>query len=503
MESSISKQTFDERHRNCVNEECNSNLAPESPAKCFRLTNERWKLVQAQFLTFILLLLFICASLYGILEEDILPGSELFALLLLALSAYISGVVANYVHLPPLIGMLIAGFLFRNLHVSAHLYENISIRWATTLRSTAFVIILLKAGLGLDADKLKKLSLTVFQLALTPCIVETAAAAVASHFFLGLPWVWSIMLGFVISAVSPAVIVPGLLNLQNKCFGTAKGIPTLVIAAASLDDIICITGFSVMLSVSFSEGNLLITILKGVLEPVGGLLLGVIFGRIFWHLPNSASVPSNLVYYRVLLLCFGGFASMFVSKRYDVAGVGPMACLVLAFVAAFGWKRDQLTFDRIEKVTGVLWTGLQPFLFSLIGSEVSIADLQFNLGNTILSLAIALGFRIVVATFVTFGSDLNIKEKIFIAFAWIPKATVQAAVGPQALDYVLSNSKGQEMEKYAQMVLTAAVVSIIMTAPVGAFLISVLGPILLSNDRNPDKQRSENMRLQTVDSDVL
>ncbi|CAL1260985.1 unnamed protein product [Larinioides sclopetarius] len=348
--------------------------------------------------------------------------------------------------------MLIVGFLFRNLPFIPY-YQDISIIWATALRAAAFVVILLKAGLGLDAEKLKSLRRIVFQLAFSPCIVETIVLGVSSHFLLNLPWAWAIMLGFVISAVSPAVVVPGLLSLQERSFGIRKGIPTLVIAAASVDDILAITGFTIMLSISLSAGDSLwVTILKGFLEPIGGLLYGVLFGSLFWLIPDSTS--SSV-----------GFAGMFLSKRLGVAGLGPMACLVLAFVASLGWKKDPQHLEQIERIIGVMWIILQPFLFSLIGAEVSVQNLQSNLGSTVLALLIGFTFRIITAAFASYGGGFNLKERLFIAVAWFPKATVQ--------------------------ILTGAVLSIIMTAPIGAALIALLGPLLLSQDKPEQEDATE------------
>ncbi|XP_054711344.1 sodium/hydrogen exchanger 9B2-like, partial [Uloborus diversus] len=422
---------------------------------------------------------------YSILKKEALPGSEIFALIILAISAHVGGKIIRIIKLPSLLGMLIIGFLFRNLPFIPF-YQDISVRWASTLRGSALVIILLKAGLGLDAKKLKQLKMVVFQLSFAPCIVETVATGVSSHYLLALPWPWAIMLGFVVSAVSPAVVVPSLLSLQERKLGTNKGIPTLVIAAASVDDIIAITGFTCMLSISVSEGSLVWTLLKGPLEPLLGLVYGVLLGVFFWFIPDNTSPKSTLVYYHTLMLLFGGLTGMFLSKALQISGAGPLACLTLAFVASLVWKKDSEQFEMIEKVISVLWALIQPFLFSLIGAEVTISSLQTNLGDSIFTLLIGLAFRIATATFVTFGGDLNIKEKIFVAFAWLPKATVQAAVGPQALDYVLVNKKGPEMEDLAKRVLTVAVLSIILTAPIGAALIAVLGPLLLKKENEAE-----------------
>ena len=116
------------------------------------------------------------------------------------------------------------------------------------------VVILIKAGLGLDAAALKRLSFVVVRLAFMPCLVETATDAVVAHFIMGFPWLWGILLGFVLAAVSPAVVVPSLLSLQERGYGEDKGISTLVIAASSIDDIAAISGFGVVLGIIFSQG---------------------------------------------------------------------------------------------------------------------------------------------------------------------------------------------------------------------------------------------------------
>lgn len=427
------------------------------------------------------IILFILCILYSILEQEILPGSEIFALSLLYVLACIAGKIIGFVHLPPLLGMLIAGFLYRNF-LFPHFYDDLSVRWMSTLRGAALVVILLKAGLGLDAEKLKKLKAVVLQLAFIPCIIETISVAVTSHFFIQLPWTWAMLLGFVLAAVSPAVVVPSLLNLQEKHYGTKKGIPTLVIAAASVDDIIAITGFTIMLSITLSEGSWIWSLAKGFLEPLAGFIFGVTCGGILWYIPSDNIAKFSLCCYRASLLCCGGLAVMFMSKKLDVAGAGPFGCLVLGFVASTRWKLDLESFPTIEGSISFLWKALQPFLFGLIGCEVTVSGLEKSIESSLAVLSISLSLRIVIALLVTFGGGFNLRERVFIAFAWLPKATVQAAVGPQALDYVLTNNKGPEMEDYAKKVLAIAVLSILLTAPIGAIFIALLGPVLLTND---------------------
>ncbi|KFM57977.1 Mitochondrial sodium/hydrogen exchanger 9B2, partial [Stegodyphus mimosarum] len=175
------------------------------------------------------------------------------------------------------------------------------------------------------------------------------------------------MLGFIISAVSPAVMLPILLNLMKKNLGTSKGIPTLIIAASSMDDILAIAGFTVTLSVAFSEGNIIWTAIKAPLEPLVGVVFGSVFGVIFWHLPSKDRSKSSLIYYNILLLCFAGLSAMFASKRAGIPGSGALGCISLALAASLRWRKDVDQFHVISAVVDVLWEIIQPFLFALIG----------------------------------------------------------------------------------------------------------------------------------------
>merc|ERR550519_108753 len=151
----------------------------------------------------------------------------------------------------------------------------------------------------------------VFRLAFCPCLTEATVVAIASNLFLGLPWEWGFMLGFVLAAVSPAVVVPCLLNMQERGFGVAKGIPTLVIAAASVDDVLAISCFTILLGITFnSSGNLALAILQGPLEALAGIAFGLAWGGLAVYLP-PAPQPSTVL--RVLVLGGGSLLALFGS----------------------------------------------------------------------------------------------------------------------------------------------------------------------------------------------
>ena len=211
---------------------------------------------------------------------------EVATLTLLFITAILGGKVASRFRMPPLLGMLIAGFTLSN--VPGDLLAALPDNWVVVLRLLALTVILLRAGLGIDLVALQRLRTAFFSLAFLPNLTEAVTVAAVSSFLFDLPLLWGLLLGFVISAVSPAVVVPSLLDLQQKGYGVAKGIPTMVLAAASFDDVISITGFGVCLSLLFggqAGGDLTENILRAPIEIGIGLGVGSFVG-LTWPLAS-------------------------------------------------------------------------------------------------------------------------------------------------------------------------------------------------------------------------
>jgi NhaP-type Na+/H+ or K+/H+ antiporter len=413
------------------------------------------------------------------------PHGSLFALALLYVVAVIGGQISAKLGLPRLLGMLIAGFILSNTFTTINLNRNLS----SILRSFSLVIILLRAGLGLDPQVIKKRSAVIVRVAFIPLLVEGAIVTVTSHFLLGFPWTWALLLGFVLGAVTPAVVVPLMLSLQEKQLGVDKGIPTLLIAASSIDDVMSITGFGIMLSVVFDTGGSSLgwIIAKGPVEVIIGLLYGIAVGGLLWYLPISTSPPptnittkQNLM--RLALLILVGTFAIYGGKSVNINGAGAYACLTVAFVSALRWRNYQLD-EPIEEALKIIWSICQPFLFSLIGAEVKLESLGGNvIWLSILSLVVGLVIRIATAAAVVWGAKLNLKERLFVALGRLPKATVQAAIGPIALDIARQKADNSQEIHLATLVLTIAVLSVIITAPIGAIAIAVAGPRLLNRN---------------------
>ena len=452
--------------------------------------------------------------------------TTLYSLTFLLIVSHCFGWIASKVKMPPLLGMLISGFCLKNIPGINQVFL-LDPLWSSRLRTLALVVILLRAGIGLDPAALKRLSFTVVRLAFAPCLVETLVIVLVTHFFLDLPVVWGFVLGFVLAAVSPAVVVPSMIWCQEERLGLVKGIPTLVIAAASIDDVLAITGFSVALGIAFDSGaNLAFTIIRGPLEVIIGVGYGFVVGVVAWFVPHqdgSDLFSSSFAASRFLLLFLLGVFAAFVFENLEFPGAGALGALTAAFVANLNWRRNGWTDDDknpVNLILSFIWQKLaQPLLFGLIGAEIRVAELEANtVGIGIACLAISLAFRMVASVVAVLGSGLNNKEMLFIPLAWLPKATVQAAIGATAYDLAkeklganadcgrpvvesLMNSTaslnatsspalgGASLEclnlERGLQVLTLAVLAILITAPIGAVLIALSAPKLL--ERAPSK----------------
>ncbi|XP_064414909.1 sodium/hydrogen exchanger 9B2 isoform X2 [Latimeria chalumnae] len=453
--------------------------------------------VLANVITKVFMLLLVFGVVWSITGSECLPGGNLFGILALMFFAVLGGKLMGLIKiptlppLPPLLGMLLAGFLLRNIPVVNDAIQ-IDHKWSASLRNIALAIILTRAGLGLDQKALRKLKAVCLRLAMGPCITEACSVAVVAHFLMGMPWIWGFILGFVLGAVSPAVVVPSMLILQKQGYGVEQGVPTLLMAAGSFDDILAITGFNTCLGMAFSSGATWYNILRGALEVFVGIAAGLMLGFFIRYFPSKDQ--KQVVLKRAYLILALSVFSVFASSVLGFPGSGGLCTLVMAFIAGVGWADDK---GAVEDIVGIAWDIFQPLLFSLIGAEISVTVLKpETVGLGVATLMIALLIRIVVTFFMVTFAGFSFKEKIFISLAWIPKATVQAAIGSVALD--TARTRGDTvLEKYGMDILTVAFLGILITAPIGALIIGLAGPRLLqkpnkeTQDDNAERGREE------------
>uniref|UniRef100_A0A670YSA3 Cation/H+ exchanger transmembrane domain-containing protein n=1 Tax=Pseudonaja textilis TaxID=8673 RepID=A0A670YSA3_PSETE len=413
----------------------------------------------------------IWAVIWSITTHESLPGGSLFGFLFLYLFAVIGGKIMGLIKfpglppLPPLLGMLLVGFLLRNIPVITDIVL-INVKWGATLRSIALAIILARAGLGLDPKALKKLKGVCFRLSLGPCLIEACTAAVISHFLMHLPWQWGFMLGFVLGAVSPAVVVPSMLVLQAGGYGVDKGVPTLLMAAGSFDDILAITGFNTCLGIAFASGSTLQNVFRGVLEVAVGIATGGLLGLFIRYFPSKDQ--THLVWKRAFFIIGLSMFAIFSSMYFNFPGSGGLCTIVLAFLAGLSWSEEKKEVEKIIKVA------FMPIVFGGIRLCIAI-------------LAVGLIARVTATFILVCFAGFELKERIFIALAWIPKATVQAAIGSVALD-TAREQKDKQLEKYGMDVLTIAFLAILITAPIGALIIGLAGPKLLHKTSDTNRE---------------
>ncbi|XP_062305743.1 sodium/hydrogen exchanger 9B2-like isoform X1 [Osmerus eperlanus] len=431
----------------------------------------------AQVITKACLLALLFGVVWSITQRECLPGGKLFGIVILFLCAVCGGNLVGMIKLPtlppfpPLLGMLLAGLLLRNVpYITDAVY--IDQTWSAALRNISRAIMLTRVGLGQDPTALRRLKAVCLRVAVGPCTVEACTVAVVSHFLMGLPWVWGFILGFVLSAVSQVVVIPSMLLLQKDGYGVEKGIPTLLMTAGRLDAVLAITGFTTCLAMASSKDSTWMN--KGLLDVVGGMGVGLLLGIFICFFPSKDQ--EDLVLRRCVMLLGLSLCAVFGSRVVGFPGAGSVCTLVMAFLAALGWGGDKAP---VAAMVGRAWDIFQPLLFGLIGAEITVSTLDPNtVGLGMACLCTGLLVRLLATFLLVHFGGFTLKEKIFISVAWIPKDTVQAALGSAALDMALV--EGDEvLVKLGLDVLTVAVLAILTTAPVGALGIGLAGPRLL------------------------
>ncbi|XP_003426703.2 sodium/hydrogen exchanger 9B2 [Nasonia vitripennis] len=448
----------------------------------------------ARVLCLLLLGLLLWGVVYSIIGEDAAPGGPLFGLACLSIAAHFAGWLVTLANMPALIGMLLTGIILQNTGLVS--IEGSYARVVADLRKIALVIILTRAGLDLDPEAMKSMKITVPKVGLLPWLVEALVVSVGTHYLMGLPWIWGFLLGSIIAAVSPAVVVPCLFRLRSKGYGVAKGIPTLIIAVAGIDDAASVAIYGIIHSVMFSNDALWYQILQGPIAIVGGIGFGVIWGALSRYVPEKGD--PFMVPMRVLMLLGGGLLAVFGSELINLGGAGPLAVVAAAFVSCYLWQKDGWEPDDNPVATSfeIFWMIFEPILFGVTGTQIKLGELN---GNTVYigigCLLAGIVIRILVTVLVGIGSRLNLKEKIFIALACMAKATVQAALGPATLDKLDPNDT--EQRGHGEIVLMLCVLSILLTAPTGAIVIMLSGPKLLTKTRAPVAPTGHNSSWRT------
>ncbi len=381
--------------------------------------------------------------------------------------------------MPGLLGMLFVGVLFGPYVLN--LMEPGFLAASRDLRVIALIIILLRAGLELSRDVLNRVGKQALLMSFVPGLLEGGTIALLGPSFLPLTHLESAMLGFIVAAVSPAVVVPMMIGFIERKMGAKKGIPTMILAAASLDDVIAIVIFSVFLGIYTGSSESAFLKFAGIpISIVAGIAVGLLVGWILLRLFERFNPRATK---RTLILI--GVSILLVRAQSALEGIGvPFAALLAVMAAGFIMleKREKMAHEISSKL-GKLWVFASIMLFTLVGAQVDVS-LAWRTGLAGLGLiACGLLARSAGVLLSLIGSPLTKRERGFAVVAYWPKATVQAAMG--AVPLMAMRASGMEPSP-GNIILAVAVMSIIFTAPLGAFAIKLVGERVLNVESNTE-----------------
>ena len=398
----------------------------------------------------------------------------LFSVGLILLLGFSIGKLFNKIKLPSLIGMIIVGILIGpsvlNL-IDPGMYQPVlgGKTLSAILRQIALVVIITRAGLSLNISDLKKLGHSALLMCFVPATFEIIGVTIFGPMIFGISYFEAMLLGSVLGAVSPAIIVPRMIKLQEEGY---KSVANLVLTGASCDDVFVIILFYSFLGLvenNVFEMNMLYEL---PLSIILGILLGVIVGLGVRYLFNVIRIKGTVKFLLVLSLSFIMLGIEDLLKPYVAVSslLGVMAMGILL-------NKDLETQGELKTSYNGMWTFFEVILFVLVGSELNIEYALNSFGPGLLLLLGSLTFRSLGVLVCLIGTKFNWKERGFIIMAYLPKATVQASIGGIALSMNLP---------CGALVLTIAVLSIVITAPVGAFLIDLTYKRLLKTDEEKE-----------------
>ena len=383
----------------------------------------------------------------------------LTSLSLIFLVGLAMGAICRKLKLPRIIGMLVTGIVL-GPYVLDWLDPSI-LSISADLRKMALIIILLKAGLSLDLQDLKKAGRSAVLLSFVPASCELLGYVLLAPAILGITRVEAAVMGAVLAAVSPAVVVPRMVSLMEKKYGTDKAIPQMILAGASCDDIFVIVLFTTFLGMAQGGSADMMDFVNIPVSIVLGILLGAVVGYGLYLFFETAYARKHCVRNSMKVIIVLGFSFLLIAiegwleRKIAVSGllaVVSMACVIKLKSTAFVSK-------RLSEKFGKLWLAAEVMLFVLVGAAVDIRyTLKAGVAAIIMILA-ALVFRSIGVLLCVAGTKLTWKERLFCVIAYLPKATVQAAIGSVPLAAGLS---------CGNVVLSVAVMAIVITAPLGA-----------------------------------
>ncbi len=370
--------------------------------------------------------------------------------------------------LPGLLGMLLTGIILGPY--AFDLLDSSILSISADLRELALIIILTRAGLALDIEDLKKVGRPAVLICFVPACFEIIGMVILAPGLLGISVLDAAIMGAVVGAVSPAVIVPKMLYLMENQYGTNKSIPQLIMAGASVDDVFVIVMFAAFTGLAQGEKISPVSFVQIPVSIVTGLLIGIAVGIGLAFMFKRLHIRDSMKVIIILSISF-----LFVATESLLKGTVPFSGLlaVMSLGAALQKNRTEVA-KRLSNKFSKLWVGSEILLFVLVGATV---DLKYAISAGVSAIVVIFGvlaFRMLGVFVCLIKTKLVWKERLFCMIAYMPKATVQAAIGSIPLSMGLS---------CGNIVLTVAVLAILITAPLGAFGIDVLHKRLLTKEK--------------------
>lgn len=470
-------------------------------------------LITAGYTTFVVAVIPLIVN-YGHLELNLISTLLLVATVWVG---WVVGFVSTKLSplIPSLLGQLLIGMLSRNvllnkvapansttthstfLDIDSKMFDSTFSSTSVFIRDLGTAILVMRAGLGFDFDALTRVAKVCINLTLLPVIAEiiicivwyaVGSAVGFSPLDAGQSIIWGAMMGCVLSAVAPAIIIPCVEDMKARGLVKTKtqtSIMNLIIAASSFDDVIVISTFLLFLAIGLADsstatstGALVWTFMKGPVFVIVGVLLGYALAFAF---SNTLAKSSTLRVFMALTL---PYILQMGSISLDVASGGPVACIIFGLIAS---RRSSELVHDAAKTLDMLWLLFEPAMFVLIGCEMNFANMD---GIRAAWLILLLVILMTVRTVVGYGcahisGQFSWQQCLFISVAWLPGGTVQAAIGTTALARLMALKTNQSAALFlakkvvAQDIVTVAVLSILMSAPLGAFLIRFTSASLL------------------------
>ena len=366
------------------------------------------------------------------------------------------GYICSKLKLPSLIGMLATGIILGPYVLN--LLDSSILGISADLRKIALIIILTRAGFGLDLSGLKKIGRPAILMCFVPATLELIGMIIIAPKLMGISVLEAAIMGSVLAAVSPAVVVPRMVKLMDEGYGVKEGIPQLILAGASVDDVYVIVLFSTFIGMIQGENASILNFINIPVSIFLGILIGLFIGYLMANFFKKVHIRDTS---KVLIILSVSFLLVVIEDSLTTS-ITFSSLIAIMFIGIGIQKKREIVAKRLSIKYSKLWVAAEIFLFVLVGATVNINYLGKVGIKALIVILVALMFRMVGVFVSLLGTGIKPKEKLFAMMAYTPKATVQAAIGgiPLALGLACGDT-----------VLTVAVLAIVLTAPLGAFAI--------------------------------